>query len=118
MTCTVPIVVNHWDKKRCSVQFKEQVNKGACYQLVASIMNGEPAVRVPEVAHTLMQEVLRMYPPVGIGQTREALEDVTLAGKLRIPKGTLVWVPHFAIHNAEFLWDEPRKFIPGGSHME
>ena len=54
-----------------------------------------------------------MYPPVGIGQMREALADVTIAGKLKIPKGTIVWVPHYGIQNASFNWDQPDKFMPG-----
>ena len=62
-----------------------------------------------------MQEVLRMYPPVGIGQMREAMADVSLAGKLKIPKGAIVWISHYAMHNCIHLWDEPEKFQPGNS---
>lgn len=62
-----------------------------------------------------VQETLRMYPPVGIGQMREALTDVTIAGKLKIPKGTIVWVPHYGIQNTILNWDEPDKFIPGAN---
>ena len=40
-----------------------------------------------------MQEVLRMYPPVGIGQIRVAEKhDIVLGGKLHIPAGTIMWV--------------------------
>ena len=54
-----------------------------------------------------------MYPPVGIGQIREAQADVRLAGKLLIPKGVLCWVSHFAMQNCKHNWDEPEKFSPG-----
>ena len=41
----------------------------------------------------LTQEVLRMYPPVGIGQIRVAEKhDIVLGGQLHIPAGTIMWV--------------------------
>lgn len=60
-----------------------------------------------------LQEVLRVYPPVGIGQIREAMTDVSLAGKLQIHAGILVWVSHYAMHNCRSNWEEPEKFKPG-----
>ena len=61
-----------------------------------------------------IKEVLRMYPPVGIGQLRMChTHDLRLAGgRLFIPRGTLVWVPHHAMHNAAHNWDEPDAFKP------
>lgn len=61
-----------------------------------------------------LQEVLRMYPPVAIGQLRVCYShDITLAGRLHIPAGTIMWMPHHAIQNASFNWDDADKFIPG-----
>lgn len=61
-----------------------------------------------------LQEVLRMYPPVGIGQLRVSnTHDITLAGRLHIPAGTQMWVPHHAIQNVSFNWDDHDKFKPG-----
>ena len=54
-----------------------------------------------------------MYPPVGIGQLRQAQQNVSLAGKLSIPKGTVVWIPHYGMHNARHNWEAPEKFDPG-----
>ena len=55
-----------------------------------------------------------MYPPVGIGQMRVSYShDITLGGKLSIPAGTVLWVPHHSIQNVSFNWDEPQKFTPG-----
>jgi len=71
-----------------------------------------PLHRYPDC---LPQEVLRHYPPVGIGQIREATTDVTLAGRLRLPKGSLVWVPHVGMQNARHNWDDPEKFLPGAA---
>jgi cytochrome P450 len=62
-----------------------------------------------------MQEVLRMYPPVAIGQVRvNWAQDITLACRLHLPAGTAVWVPHHGIQNASFNWDQPESFLPGG----
>jgi len=55
-----------------------------------------------------------MYPPVGIGQVRISnSHDITLADRLHIPAGTCIWVPHHAMQNASFNWDDPEKFMPG-----
>ena len=61
-----------------------------------------------------IKEVLRMYPPLGIGQLRVChTHDLRLAGgRVLVPRGTLVWVPHHAMHNAQHNWDEPDAFKP------
>ena len=61
-----------------------------------------------------IKEVLRLYPPVGIGQMRIChSHDLSLAGgRLFVPRGTIVWVPHHAMHNAAHNWDEPEAFKP------
>jgi len=61
-----------------------------------------------------IKEVLRMYPPVGVGQVRVShTHDLRLAaGRLVVPRGTLIWVPHHAMHNARHNWDEPDSFRP------
>lgn len=61
-----------------------------------------------------IKEVLRMYPPVGIGQIRVChTQDLVLAGgRLTVPRGALVWVPHHAMQNAAHNWDEPAVFKP------
>lgn len=63
-----------------------------------------------------MQEALRMYPPVAIGQLRVSYShDIALGGQLIIPAGTVIWVPHHSIQNVSFNWDEPKKFLPGAT---
>ena len=61
-----------------------------------------------------IKEVLRMYPPVGVGQVRVShTHDLRLAaGRLVVPRGTLIWVPHHAMHNARHNWNEPDSFRP------
>ena len=62
-----------------------------------------------------MQEVLRMYPPVGIGQIRvsHSHDLVLCGGALTVPRGTLLWMPHHAMHNTSANWDQPHSFLPG-----
>lgn len=59
--------------------------------------------------------MLRLVPPVGVGQLKVALKDdmVLCNGSLRIPRGTMVWISHHAIQNCEQNWDDPTKFMPG-----
>ena len=54
-----------------------------------------------------------MYPAVGIGQLRMCARDTDLAGHLKLPAGTVLWMPHHAMHNSRLNWDEPDSFIPG-----
>ena len=54
-----------------------------------------------------------MYPPVGAGQVRISDRDLSLAnGRLFVPAGTMLWVPHHSLQNAEHNWEEPERFIP------
>ena len=53
------------------------------------------------------------YPPVGIGQLRVGRSDISLAGQLTVPKGTILWVPHHTIHNSSLNWPDHAKFKPG-----
>ena len=54
-----------------------------------------------------------MYPPVGAGQVRISDRDLSLAnGRLFVPAGTMLWVPHHSLQNAEHNWEEPEKFLP------
>lgn len=58
-----------------------------------------------------------MYPPLGLGQVRVSPQDVAIGGRLNIPKGTLVWVPHHGIMNTEVNWEKPRLFQPGNRYI-
>ena len=60
-----------------------------------------------------LQETLRMYPPVGIGQAKVCATHDTTLGGLLLPAGTLIAMPHHSIHNVSFNWDAPHEFLPG-----
>lgn len=54
-----------------------------------------------------------MYPPVGAGQVRISDRDLSLAnGRLFVPAGTMLWVPHHSLQNTTHNWEEPEKFQP------
>jgi cytochrome P450 len=55
-------------------------------------------------------ESLRLYPPVH-SFVREAVDDDEFKG-VKIPKGSTVFFPVYAIHRHEKLWDEPNAFNP------
>ena len=55
-----------------------------------------------------------MFPVVGTGTTRvNPKRDVILGnGKLRVPRGTIVWIGQHALMNCQANWSEPDRFIP------
>ena len=61
----------------------------------------------------LMQETLRMFPPVAIGQARIVSADLSAGSNLRLPSGTCAIVPHHAMHSSSLNWDKPNEFLPG-----
>ncbi|NNM70855.1 cytochrome P450 [Enterovirga aerilata] len=81
---------------------------------VATVTAGGPLrpEHVEQLAYTrqVLQEAMRLYPPAPI-VVRAAQEDLVLAGE-RIPAGTSVYVPVYAIHRHVRLWDEPDRFDP------
>lgn len=59
----------------------------------------------------VLNETLRLYPPVLQFTQREASEDVTVNG-LTIKKGVVVIVNPWIIHREPDYWPEPEKFDP------
>jgi cytochrome P450 len=67
---------------------------------------------VPRLVYTRMviAESMRRYPPAwGIG--RRAIEDFTIGGYL-VPKGTVVLVSQYLLHNDPRFFTEPERFDP------
>jgi cytochrome P450 len=68
-------------------------------------------------ARAVVDEALRLYPPVWVF-TRRALEADTLGG-YAVPAGTDVLLPTYVIHRHPRYWQEPEafrpeRFAPGG----
>jgi len=61
----------------------------------------------------VIKEVLRLFPPVAAGQVRVSQQDLSLAGgRLFVPRGTMLWVPHHSLQNAVHNWERPESFEP------
>ncbi|KAL5281780.1 Cyp6g1.2 family protein [Megaselia abdita] len=69
-----------------------------------------------EYLSIVIQEVLRMYPPLPFLDRECSMEDQNeyyqLDDKLRIPNGMPVYIPIYAIQRDEKYFDQPNKFIP------
>ncbi|KAI8786626.1 cytochrome P450 3A7, partial [Biomphalaria glabrata] len=57
-----------------------------------------------------INEAIRMVPP-GIFLDRQCVESIDING-VQIPKGMVVLIPVYAIHNDPTFWPEPDKFDP------
>ncbi len=62
------------------------------------------------VARAVIEEALRLYPPIA-ALSREALAADELAG-VKIAKGTLVVIAPYVIHRHRQLWERPQVFDP------
>ncbi|CAL1292652.1 unnamed protein product [Larinioides sclopetarius] len=59
----------------------------------------------------VLNESMRMYPPVHLFTNRYALEDVQY-DDIQIPKGTLIQAPVYLMHHDPEFWSEPEIFDP------
>jgi cytochrome P450 len=59
----------------------------------------------------VLEEAMRLYPPVGLLARTVVAED-QLCGRTMRP-GDILFLPIWALHRHELLWREPEKFLPG-----
>ncbi|KAK9916733.1 hypothetical protein WJX75_006344 [Coccomyxa subellipsoidea] len=57
-----------------------------------------------------LREGMRIFPPVPT-LTREAERDMDLGGH-KVPKGTMLGVAVYSMHNSPAYWQEPEKYLP------
>lgn len=62
-------------------------------------------------ARMIVQESLRLYPPVHTLSWRQAVADDEVCGR-SIPKGSIVWVVPWVLHRNPTLWENPERFDP------
>lgn len=68
---------------------------------------------IPRLAYTrmLIEESLRLYPPVPVMAWRGALADDEVCG-VRIPRGATVTIAPWVLHRHAKLWENPECFVP------
>lgn len=58
----------------------------------------------------VFEEAMRLYAPAPV-LTRLATEDIAL-GDMDVRKGTLIFIPIWAVHRHKRLWADPDRFVP------
>jgi len=71
---------------------------------------GMEHVREFEYVEWVIDEAMRMYPPV-FTVFRTPTEPVELAG-YEVPAGATVMIPQWGVHRSERYWDDPETFDP------
>jgi cytochrome P450 len=73
-------------------------------------MEWEDLKRLPYLT-ACAKEAMRMLPVVSV-MARVAGSDGMKVGPYRVPQGTLVATPLFAIHNTVHNWEQPEQYRP------
>src|SRR5207253_8904906 len=87
---------------------------------VAAEVAREVGLRAPTAAdaerltftHQVIQEVLRLHPPIWGLFVRQASEDTVLAGH-RVRAGTWIFVFPYVLHRDARVFPDPERFDPG-----
>ena len=97
----------------CYLLAEHPAVEGRVHAELDAVLDGSPTVADVRELTTLdrvLQETMRLYPPV-YAMFREPVVDVKLGG-YRIPAGTAVMCPQWAVHRSPRWWTEPERFDP------
>jgi cytochrome P450 len=89
--------------------WQEQIRAQASTQLDGRAAVPDDLVAMPLVKEVL-EESMRLYPPVGL-LARSVIEQDELCGRQMRP-GDIVFLPIWALHRHELLWQNPAEFDP------
>lgn len=82
-----------------------------CFDVHGENPSGDVISKLPYL-HCVVSEIMRLYPP-GVRVERTAIVDYQLGDtKIRIPKGTAIIVPVYAMHRDADFFPNPDTFDP------
>ncbi|HEY4275087.1 MAG TPA: cytochrome P450, partial [Rhizomicrobium sp.] len=93
-----------------SPEHQEQARAQVTAQLGGRTATAEDLPAMPFIQQVL-EESMRLYPPVGL-LARTVLKDDELCGR-QIHPNDILFLPIWALHRHELLWEKPELFDPG-----
>lgn len=75
-------------------------------------IHSSPTLNSCSYLRAVIDESMRLSPPVGGILPREVLHGGLKIGDMEIPEGTVVGTPHYALHHNPDYYPEPFSFIP------
>ena len=109
-----------WYLLACNPGFHEMLVDDACTHLPGDVEIDAESVAAMTYTQALLEETLRLYPPVWLF-TRRAAEHDSLTD-FDIAAGTDIFLSPYILHHSEEFWPEPYRFDPGrfgpGSEMK
>ena len=90
-------------------QIQDRAREEALAQLGGRAAGAADIAAMPFIQQ-ILEEAMRLYPPVGL-LARTVREQDELCGRVMRPNDT-VFLPIWALHRHELLWDRPGEFDP------
>lgn len=90
-------------------KYQDKARSEAVAQLNGRVAGAEDLDAMPFIKQ-ILEEAMRLYPPVGL-LARTVLEEDELCGRLMRPNDT-VFLPIWALHRHEMWWHTPNSFDP------
>jgi len=79
-------------------------------QVLGGRTPGHDDVPALKFTRAVIEEAMRLYPPVPI-LSRECLADDVIRDR-SVPKGSIMMVVPWLLHRHELLWERPHEFVP------
>jgi cytochrome P450 len=90
-------------------EYQDEAREQAQRQLGGRAAEPEDLAAMPTIEQ-ILEEAMRLYPPVGL-LARAAVGEDELCGR-PIKSNDIVFLPIWALHRHELLWDRPAEFDP------